>query len=88
MSAVPELDPQQVAELGERIAANVRRAVQVPPPVLQEVLVALMAGGHVLIEDYPGVGKTALARTLARSIDAAASSIQPLMFSSVMKPCT
>ncbi|NLT07182.1 MAG: AAA domain-containing protein [Solirubrobacterales bacterium] len=76
MSAVPELDPQQVAELGERIAANVRRAVQVPPPVLQEVLVALMAGGHVLIEDYPGVGKTALARTLARSIDADHARVQ------------
>jgi len=76
MSAVPELDPQQVAELGERIEVNVKRAVQAPPRVLREVLVALMAGGHVLIEDYPGVGKTALARTLARSIDADHARVQ------------
>ena len=76
MAAVPELDPQQVADLGARIEANVARAVQAPPTVLREVLVALMAGGHVLIEDYPGVGKTALARTLARSIDADHARVQ------------
>ncbi|HEX5376193.1 MAG TPA: ATPase, partial [Solirubrobacterales bacterium] len=70
MSTVPEVGPQQVAELGERIQRNVGQAVKAPPAVIREVLVALMAGGHVLIEDFPGVGKTALARALARSIDA------------------
>ncbi len=39
-------------------------------------LVALVAGGHVLIEDYPGVGKTALARALAASIDADCARVQ------------
>jgi len=43
---------------------------------LRDVLVALLAEGHVLIEDYPGVGKTALARSLARSIDAEYARIQ------------
>jgi MoxR-like ATPase len=38
--------------------------------VLRDLLVALVAEGHVLIEDFPGVGKTALARALARSVDA------------------
>ena len=55
------------ATLG-RIAENVARAVQVRREVLEQVLISLAAGGHVLVEDYPGVGKTALARALARSI--------------------
>src|SRR5688500_8551893 len=76
MAAVPELDPNAVAALGERLAANIRRAVKVDERVLREVLVAVMAEGHVLIEDYPGVGKTALARALARSIDAEYARIQ------------
>jgi len=73
---VPELDPAGVAALGQRLATNVRRAVKVSDPVLRDVLVALVAEGHVLIEDYPGVGKTALARSLARSIDAEYARVQ------------
>jgi MoxR-like ATPase len=76
MSTVPELDPSGVAALGERIAANVGEAVKVDAAVLREVIVALVAEGHVLIEDYPGVGKTALARALARSVDAEYARIQ------------
>src|SRR5215216_5394777 len=76
MATVPELDPSQVAELGVRLRDNVARAVKVPERVLDDVLVALVAEGHVLIEDYPGVGKTALARALARSIDAEYARIQ------------
>jgi MoxR-like ATPase len=76
MAAVPELDSNAVAALGERLAANIRRAVKVEDKVLREVLVALLAEGHVLIEDYPGVGKTALARSLARSVDAEYARIQ------------
>jgi len=76
MAAIPELDPSAVASLGERLAANIRRAVKVEESVLRELLVALFAEGHVLIEDYPGVGKTALARSLARSVDAEYARIQ------------
>jgi MoxR-like ATPase len=76
MATVPELQPEQVAALGERIAANVGRAVKVPDDTLRDMLVSVLAEGHVLIEDNPGVGKTALARALARSVDAEYARIQ------------
>jgi MoxR-like ATPase len=76
MATVPELDPSQVAELGARLRENVSRAVKAPEQVLRDVLVAFLAEGHVLIEDYPGVGKTALARALSRSIDAEYARVQ------------
>ena len=76
MATAPELDPPQVAELGARLRDNIARAVKAPEGVLRDVLVALFSEGHVLIEDYPGVGKTALARALARSVDAEYARIQ------------
>src|SRR5512132_4062194 len=76
MATVPELDPPQVAELGARLRDNIARAVKAPEGVLRDVIVALFSEGHVLIEDYPGVGKTALARALARSVEAEYSRIQ------------
>jgi len=44
--------------------------------VLEHVTVSLLAEGHILVEDYPGVGKTALARALSRSIDCAFARVQ------------
>jgi MoxR-like ATPase len=76
MATAPELDPSQVADLGARLRDNVARAVKAPEQVIRDVLVALFAEGHVLIEDYPGVGKTALARALARSLDAEYARVQ------------
>src|SRR5436305_6952236 len=73
MATVPD---DLVASLGSRIAANVMRAVKAPDGALRDVLVALVAEGHVLIEDNPGVGKTALARALSRSTDAEYAHVQ------------
>src|ERR671916_1378574 len=71
--------PEQVeaaVSVARRIADNVRRAVKVSDDVLENVIVALLAEGHILVEDYPGVGKTALARALSRSIDCAFARVQ------------
>src|SRR3954463_12269232 len=76
MATVPELDPPQVAQLGARLRDNIAKAVKAPEGVIRDVLVALFAEGHVLIEDYPGVGKTALARALARSVEAEYARVQ------------
>jgi MoxR-like ATPase len=64
------------AAVARRLAENVSLAVQIRPETLDQVLMALFAEGHALVEDYPGVGKTALARALARSIDCQFARIQ------------
>mgnify|MGYP001248757525 CR=1 FL=1 len=69
-------EAEAFAAVMRRIAGNIVAAVQIRPETLEHLLVALLAEGHVLIEDYPGVGKTALARALARSVDASFARIQ------------
>ncbi len=76
MATAPRLDPIEVADLGSRLRENITRAVKAPEQVVRDLVVALLAEGHVLIEDAPGVGKTALARALARSLDAEYARVQ------------
>jgi MoxR-like ATPase len=60
----------------DKIRANIERVIEGKPEVVRLALVALLAEGHVLIEDVPGVGKTMLAKALARSIDCSVRRIQ------------
>nr|WP_308282952.1 MoxR family ATPase [Pseudonocardia nigra] len=66
----------ELAELCSRIAANVQRVIVGKPEVVRVALVALLAEGHLLVEDVPGVGKTSLAKAIARSIDCSVSRVQ------------
>jgi MoxR-like ATPase len=73
---VLQSEVEAAGEIAARIESNVRRAVSVRDSVLEHVVVALLAEGHILVEDYPGVGKTALARALSRSVDCAFARVQ------------
>jgi MoxR-like ATPase len=74
-AAVPAA-PAEVADLCGRIAGAVQRVIVGKPEVVRVALVTLLAEGHLLVEDVPGVGKTSLAKALARAIDGAVSRVQ------------
>ncbi|WP_028846967.1 MULTISPECIES: MoxR family ATPase [Thermocrispum] len=65
-----------VAEVYRLIAENVQRVVRGKPDVVRLAIATLLAEGHLLIEDVPGLGKTTLARCLARSIGGTWNRIQ------------
>ena len=65
----PRLRHGTPAERARELIANVERTVHGKPEVVERAVVCMIAGGHLLLEDVPGVGKTTLARSLARSID-------------------
>jgi MoxR-like ATPase len=60
----------------ERLVDNLARVVHAPVETLRLVVLALVAEGHVIVEDFPGVGKTMLAKSLARSLALDFSRIQ------------
>jgi MoxR-like ATPase len=63
------LTAPDAAKLAGRLRSNVERALRGKPEVVRRTVETLLAGGHLLLEDVPGVGKTTLAQALARSID-------------------
>jgi len=67
---------EDVAEKVLLLRGNIEKVFIGKPAVVTKILVALFAGGHVLIEDVPGVGKTTLARALAKSLDLSFSRVQ------------
>ncbi|MFL5733245.1 MAG: AAA family ATPase [Chloroflexia bacterium] len=80
--ALPPPDPEAapevtgIAELARGVQANVARVIVGKPGEIELMLVAMLCEGHVLIEDVPGIGKTTLAKALARSLDCTFHRIQ------------
>ncbi|MCX8033568.1 MAG: MoxR family ATPase [Thermoleophilia bacterium] len=67
---------QLVAERATSIAASIASVILGKEDVIRACVVALLAGGHIIVEDFPGVGKTLLAKSLARTIDCRFARIQ------------
>jgi MoxR-like ATPase len=70
------LAPEEAAAAAERLRSNVERALRGKREVVRLAIEGLLAGGHLLLEDVPGVGKTTLAHAIARSIDASFRRVQ------------
>src|SRR5258705_3848194 len=67
-AASPELQPRRAAELLGRIEENVHRVIVGKQRVVRLAAAGLVAGGHGLLQDLPGTGKTLLARALSTSV--------------------
>jgi MoxR-like ATPase len=76
MSSEPVLVPRRAAELLGRIEENVHHVIVGKDRVVRLAAAGLVAGGHVLLQDLPGTGKTLLARSLATSVGGAFRRIQ------------
>jgi len=77
------LTPEVARELADRLRANVERALRGKPDVVKLAVETLIARGHLLLEDVPGVGKTTLAHALSRSI---AADFRRVQFTSDLLP--
>ncbi|MFN2470019.1 MAG: AAA family ATPase [Gaiellaceae bacterium] len=79
MDRAPRSEPIAVttsAEVVQRVVDNVARVIHAPAETLRLCALCLVGGGHLIVEDFPGVGKTMLAKALARSLDCSFSRLQ------------
>lgn len=73
---VSDEDLEHVVTVGGALSEAMNAVIEGKPEVVRTAVTVLLAGGHLLVEDVPGVGKTMLAKTLARSIDASVRRVQ------------
>ncbi len=69
-------DLDTLARVTGKVRAGIEKVIEGKPEVARLAMVVLLAEGHLLIEDVPGVGKTMLSKTLARTIDCTVRRIQ------------
>jgi MoxR-like ATPase len=67
---------ESAAQTIQAIKANLRRVIHAPSETLELCVLCLVSEGHLILEDFPGVGKTMLAKALARSLNASFSRLQ------------
>ncbi len=63
-------------EVARRVIANVARVIHAPSGLIERCMLAVMCESHLIIEDFPGVGKTMLAKSIARSLDCEFARVQ------------
>jgi MoxR-like ATPase len=62
------IETNQIQETSERVISQVERAVVGKRPLLEQIMAAILAGGHLLLEDYPGLAKTLIANSFAAAL--------------------
>ena len=72
----PSADPKKVTELANNLEAELARLIVGQKELLRDTVIALISGGHILLEGVPGLGKTMLVRSLGQALDLSFSRIQ------------
>src|SRR5687767_4602587 len=76
VEAKQDVEASRAASLAQKIVGNLRQVIHAPDETLEFSVLCLLSEGHLIIEDFPGVGKTTLAKALARSVDCSFSRLQ------------
>ena len=72
----PTTSTEHSADVIRRLAENLNKVIHAPIETLRMCVLCLISEGHLIIEDFPGVGKTMLAKAMARSLDCSFSRLQ------------
>jgi MoxR-like ATPase len=72
----PAADVAAACDVAQRVIENVSRVIHAPRSLIARCVMGILCEGHVILEDFPGVGKTMLAKSIARSLDCEFARVQ------------